>query len=390
MGHDVNPPQRSFLYTQADYVPDSFKAGSYEKKAPSIYSWGGLSLGFQKERLKFDSIDGTPHDIAIQTLKPDEVSRNVKDNQVKGWLGLKKYFWKPLKITDSKGNEITILVNVNSAIKRLKSFGYSKNEIKESIREGTFLEKLQKHESKGETKNKEEKIADCFKNFALAQELRANIASTRREEKLEEKQLNEFQVGPEQQDKVKKDLLEWRGIGVKFGNSKTETEKDRMLMLQNYKINSLLESALNEQQKDADLMKKSSFRVVTDTSGKLQGAMLLKTKEKRNGKSIPLYVSYISTAPWNLRVTAMQGDKRKVSGAATALIESAILESIKTGTGGAVALESVPSAEEFYELLGFKKVDWTPGGKNLIPMELSPEAAQEFLMSNRAGRALPT
>jgi len=199
---------------------------------------------------------------------------------------------------------------------------------------------------------------------------------------------------------TQKQLRSWIDMTSNLIKSVSESkaglsEENGKLISQNLQINALLFASLNSIAYSREKAKNSTFKLVYDKEGNVQAATLFKTGEKRrsanNGPvvSIPFYVCLISTAPWNLRVDATSQDKRRVEGAATALIESAIYESIKNGSKGAVALEAVPLAVEFYKKLGFEISKWTPsGGYPMLPMELSIEAAQDFLKSARAGRAM--
>ena len=367
--NNLNKSQVS-IYSRADHVDSAFKAGSDEKKATFIYSSKGFSFGFQRERLKFHVLDGEAHLIAIQILKPQERSKE--------WFNYHKYFWKPLKISDEQGKEMTVLVNVNSAIKRLRSLGLSENKIKEAINDRS-LSKMVKYIN----------ITHCFKDYAFAEDWRHETAQARKQNNQKEGSLFEYSVEETQTEEITQKLIKWHEVSDSKSASKLSSLADRELIEQNRRINHLLQGALEERKKDVKIMQETRFKVIVDSRGHLQGAALFKINQKRKGKTIPLSISYISTAPWNLRIDANRSDFRKVEGAATALIESAIFESLKTGSKGAVTLEAVSSAVGFYEKMGFKTTAWTHVG-GLISMKLSVEAAQEFLASQKAGRALPT
>lgn len=181
----------------------------------------------------------------------------------------------------------------------------------------------------------------------------------------------------------------------------SEDEAAVELIQRNETIGILLRNSLQELSEDQEKARKSSFKAVCDTEGNMQALALFKVDEERSivreGReetyNLPLYVSYIGTAPWNLRIQRTEddkGDKRRVEGAGTALIESAIYESIKKGYKGAVALEATSSAIAFYEKLGFKKCGWSPSEEGLTAMELSVQDAKNLLDSTRSGRARPT
>lgn len=247
---------------------------------------------------------------------------------------------------------------------------------------------IQKPDEKAQT------IQNAFKHFSFKKKINAEVtrmgtARKRQTSQVNEKPLYEMEVNSQEKLKnAQTGLREWQAVTDSSLN-KTPAEK-RKLIEQNQKINTILSIALEEIAQDETIMQQVKFKVVCDEFKNMQGAALFKTGEKRDGKAIPLYISYISTAPWNLRnVEATQNDTRKVEGAATALIESAVYESIKTGSQGAVALEAVPIAVDFYKKLGFKAVGWAPSEKGLISMEFSIADAQRFLASDKVGRALP-
>lgn len=175
--------------------------------------------------------------------------------------------------------------------------------------------------------------------------------------------------------------------------STMENNVDQSMIEQNRQINTMLDAVLSNMHRNVEIMQQTTFKVIVDKDRNIQAAAVFKLNQKREEKgkekNIPLYISLISSAPWNLRIDANQEDKRRVEGAATALIERAIQESINTNSGGAVALEAVPPAVNFYEKMGFKRVSWTPEEDNLIPMELSIKDAKAFLASKRAGRSFP-
>lgn len=242
--------------------------------------------------------------------------------------------------------------------------------------------------------DKAKTIQKAFKHFSFKKKINAQVtrmttARKRQESRGKEKSLYEMEVNSQEKlEKARLGLKEWHAVS-NLSLQNISSEK-KALVEQNQTINEILSLVLEEMTKSTELMQKLKFKVVCDELNIIQGAALFKTGEKRNDTPIPLYISYISSAPWNLRnIEATQHDLRKVEGAATALIESAIYESIKTGTQGAVALEAVPLAVEFYEKMGFKRGRWFPSENGLISMELSIEEAQRFLASVKAGRALP-
>ncbi|MFI0434840.1 MAG: GNAT family N-acetyltransferase [Parachlamydiaceae bacterium] len=265
-----------------------------------------------------------------------------------------------------------------------------------------FLDKKNKILESAQTK-KVKLIKRCFQVFSSRKKMIVEMNSVGTPRQRLEKQLVETPLligtprSANQLHYVKSQFDTWISIGTSR-MTKTSDEDAKHLIKQNAAINNLLKRSLIKFDKTPDAMKKTTLKVVYDEKKNIQASALFKIDESRenldkNGnlqwKSLPLYISYISTAPWNLRIqTDENKDPRSVEGAATALIEAAIYESIKKGTKGAVALESVPAAQDFYKKLGFKETTWKPSEDGLISMELSIEDARAFLASHRAGRAV--
>lgn len=232
-----------------------------------------------------------------------------------------------------------------------------------------------------------------FRKKMTAQEERLTTANKRLNELKETKLYTVDVKTPEILKHTIDQLAVWHTVSdITF--SKASEEGNKNLISQNHQINRLLFNTLENMEKNIKVMEKTNFKIILDDNKNIQASALYKIDEvRREGgklKKIPLYISYISSAPWNLRVTETNDDTRKVEGAATALIESAIYESIKKGTKGAVALEAVYLAKDFYKKLGFVEKEWQPSETGLISMELSVENAKKFLVSSRAGRALPS
>ncbi|MEI8124402.1 MAG: GNAT family N-acetyltransferase [Parachlamydiaceae bacterium] len=240
------------------------------------------------------------------------------------------------------------------------------------------------------------KIQKCFREFALkkrenALEQRKNAVKFRKDLNPDEKLLVENNLDPKHHSY---EIIDNRIEKLKGWNTENNLlTKREILVRQNKIINDFLLSSLETLRSSAEKAKKMVFKVVNDDEDNIQAAALFKVDETRKTPEnkdikIPLYIAYISTAPWNLKIEANKMDQRRVEGAGTALIEGAIYASIEKGYRGAVSLESVPTAIGFYEKLGFKKAEWIPSESGLLSMELSVKDAAEFLKSDRAGRAL--
>ncbi|MFI0435316.1 MAG: hypothetical protein ACH350_06275 [Parachlamydiaceae bacterium] len=98
-----------------------------------------ISWGKAKERLILTLLTSSRYHIAIQTLSEKEQARLNKTGNV-GFF--KKYFWKPLTLINQDGTQTTILVNINSAVRRLTSIGLSSKEVIASLDDGTLLDKI--------------------------------------------------------------------------------------------------------------------------------------------------------------------------------------------------------------------------------------------------------
>jgi hypothetical protein len=94
-----------------------------------------ISKGEETERLQIDFFgDTTIYNIAIQTLTPSE-QKSVEKAGHAGWF--KKYYWAPLRIGDQ-----VILININSAVKRLGMMGISEDNVRGALSHGNLLEMI--------------------------------------------------------------------------------------------------------------------------------------------------------------------------------------------------------------------------------------------------------
>ncbi len=125
--------------------------------------------------------------------------------------------------------------------------------------------------------------------------------------------------------------------------------------------------------------------------GKLQGIMKLESVghvgRLADQKLKPLiYVDYIETAPWNVKVLAQAlGGNPQFGSVGTRLIEAAVRRSLDEGFKGRLALHSLSTSERFYlDVCGMTAVGRDPAKQNLLWFEFSPEQAEKFLSGGAA------
>jgi hypothetical protein len=125
--------------------------------------------------------------------------------------------------------------------------------------------------------------------------------------------------------------------------------------------------------------------------GKLQGLMKLESAGHNSRlatqKRMPLiYVDYIETAPWNVKVLAQAlGDKPKFGAVGTRLIEAAVRKSFEEGFRGRLGLHSLSTSERFYlDTCGMTAVGRDPAKQDLLWFEFTPEQAEKFLAGGAA------
>jgi len=138
--------------------------------------------------------------------------------------------------------------------------------------------------------------------------------------------------------------------------------------------------------KEADLRVLAFTFFGISCGGELQGLMKLATvghvarHPEQKGKPI-VYVDYLETAPWNIKVlTQAQGKNSRFGAVGSRLIEAAVRKSQEEGFKGRLALHSLPSSEPFYiETCGMTALERDPAKQNLVWCEFTPEQAETFL-----------
>ena len=89
-----------------------------------------------------------------------------------------------------------------------------------------------------------------------------------------------------------------------------------------------------------------------------------------------VYVEYVESAPWNLR---LPGQTQRYRGVGSRLLEHAVARSIELGYGGRLGLVALPQAESFYErTCGMTDLGPDPRYNGLVYYELSADHAQHL------------
>ncbi|HVC95445.1 MAG TPA: hypothetical protein VND64_17240 [Pirellulales bacterium] len=90
-----------------------------------------------------------------------------------------------------------------------------------------------------------------------------------------------------------------------------------------------------------------------------------------------LYVDYLETAPWNLKLASA---KPKFLGVGTVLIAEAVRLSLEAGWQGRIGLHSLPQAERFYEAhCKMRRIGLDAKYYNLAYFEYTKEQAAKWL-----------
>jgi hypothetical protein len=120
--------------------------------------------------------------------------------------------------------------------------------------------------------------------------------------------------------------------------------------------------------------------------GHLQGIMKVDTVARscrlpeQQGKPL-VYIDYIETAPWNIRLLMEPlGKRQQYRGVGSRLFEAAVLQSEEEGFKGRLGLHSLPGSEGFYiKECGMTPVGRDPHKQNLLWCEFTPEQARRYL-----------
>lgn len=122
--------------------------------------------------------------------------------------------------------------------------------------------------------------------------------------------------------------------------------------------------------------------VLAIASSRAEALMLIRdgyvVRCDRNLRKPLVYVAFIEVAPWN-----QAGPERRFSGLGPILLRAAAEYSKQRGFGGRLGLHSVPEAEQFYNRLGFQKLD-CPNEYNEIYFELN-EGGADHLIGGQGG-----
>jgi hypothetical protein len=118
-----------------------------------------------------------------------------------------------------------------------------------------------------------------------------------------------------------------------------------------------------------------------ECEGELQGLVALATLPRYScltAGSQAMYIDYIETAPWNLRIPGPP----RFEGVGTILLADAILLSRELGHEGRVSLHSLPSAESWYlKRCRMTDLGQDPAYYDLRCFEYTSDAASEWLVA---------
>jgi hypothetical protein len=117
--------------------------------------------------------------------------------------------------------------------------------------------------------------------------------------------------------------------------------------------------------------------IAVEAEGEVQGLMAVARRPRpaRRAAAEVLYVDYLETAPWNLKVFAAP----RFVGVGTALLADAVRLSMEGGFGGRVGLHSLAQAEPFYARCGMTVVGPDPGYYGLTYFEYTGVEAADWL-----------
>jgi hypothetical protein len=120
--------------------------------------------------------------------------------------------------------------------------------------------------------------------------------------------------------------------------------------------------------------------------GHLQGIMKVDAVARscrlpeQQGKPL-VYIDYIETAPWNIKLLMDPlGKRQQYRGVGSRLFEAAVLQSEEEDFKGRLGLHSLPGSEGFYiKECGMTPVGRDPRKQNLLWCEFTPEQARRYL-----------
>lgn len=120
--------------------------------------------------------------------------------------------------------------------------------------------------------------------------------------------------------------------------------------------------------------------VALERESEIQGLMLVlrELKASRHSNQRIVYVDFLETAPWNLRLA---GTSPRYAGVGTVLIADAVRLSRQLSAGGRIGLHSLPQAEAFYSRIGMTFLGKDPDYHDLGYYEFGSEEAKNWLES---------
>ncbi len=129
-----------------------------------------ISPGYVKERLNFLDMSDAHYRLAIEVLTPEEQD-NVRKRGHAGWAWLKCFFWKPLTLSNDEGQSTIVLVNINSAIKRLKLLGFTADEVKDKLDKGTLIQECRQKFQDKRRKEVRDQVEAALKSSSIPENL---------------------------------------------------------------------------------------------------------------------------------------------------------------------------------------------------------------------------
>lgn len=113
----------------------------------------------------------------------------------------------------------------------------------------------------------------------------------------------------------------------------------------------------------------------------LAGMVGHQTKLDEGGKDL-IYLDYVETAPWNLRVDEV-GQVQRFKGVGRQLLELGVRLSKSMDLKGRIGLHALPQAVGFYRRCGMTDLGIDPQHQQLRYFEMTQEQAADFLNERR-------